>query len=69
MNTLQNLRSKAQEMLNLANVDQAFGQLLQINPELALCAAGVPNANLAIVAPATCSFTCLLTCVWTSSAA
>jgi len=68
MNTLQNLRSKAQEMLSLANVDQAFGQLLQVNPELALSAAGVPNAHLyqSPDAVISCSWTCAWTCSWTS---
>jgi len=74
MSTLQNLRNKAQELINLANVDQAFGQLLQQNPAAALCTAGIPNAVFA-AAPVeeacdyswTCSWTCWWTCSWTGS--
>ena len=53
--TLQNLRSKAQEFLNLAN----------LQPELVL--AGMPNDAFAKGdEDESCSWTCAWTCAWTS---
>lgn len=68
---LQDIRSKVQEMLNMAQLDEAFRQMLQVNPGGALCAAGVPNAMLSESsdAAAPCSWTCLVTCLITSTEA
>ena len=45
--TVKDIRSKVPELLNRAQMDVDFRQLLQSNPSVALCAAGVPNATLA----------------------
>ncbi|KFE60131.1 hypothetical protein [Hyalangium minutum] len=66
--TIQDIRSKVQDLLNRAQVDASFRQSMQMNPAAALCTAGVPNA-VALVSQdeiADCSWTCLWTCSWTS---
>jgi hypothetical protein len=67
--TLQSIRIKAQELLNLAKVDESFQRLLQTNADGVLCAAGVPNAHLSsdssevdCAVAGTCSWTCSWTC-------
>jgi len=68
--TVQDIRGKVQEMLNMAQMDGAFRQMLQVNPGAALCAAGVPNAMLSESSDAdSCSWTCLVTCLITSISA
>jgi hypothetical protein len=62
--TVQDIRGKVQELLNRAQLDANFRQLLQMNPSGVLCAAGVPNALALEIGDVSedCTLTCMMTC-------